>query len=240
MSAASTNKPILYEPHGGETLVRVYVWDLVVRISHWAIAFSIWVLSVTGVYIGNPFITVSGEAAQHHVMSTVRMVHFVAAIVFTLAVVSRIAWMFLSKNKYARWTEFAPVHRRRQKDLVGTFLFYTFIKKMPPPANGHNALAGLTYVAVFGLYLTAILTGLGMYALSAGVDSYMSFFSFLVPIFGGTQFIRFIHHIVMWLLLGFMVHHIFSGMLMAMTERNGVMDSIISGFKWIPRKDKDV
>jgi Ni/Fe-hydrogenase 1 B-type cytochrome subunit len=238
MKAASTSPvPIFYEPTGEKTLTRVYVWDLVVRITHWAIAFSILVLSVTGYYIGNPFIIVNGEAGEHHVMSTMRLVHFVSAIVFSLAVAARMAWLFLAKNKYARWNQLVPFQAPRRRGLWGTFLFYTFIKRDPPPAVGHNALAGATYIAVFGLYLIAILTGLGMYAISA--DSYMSFFEFLVPLFGGTSLIRFFHHIVMWLLLGFMVHHVFSGILMSVTERNGVMDSIISGFKWIPRKDKD-
>ena len=41
-----------------EDLVRVYVWQLPVRITHWLIAGSILVLSVTGFYIGTPFVTV--------------------------------------------------------------------------------------------------------------------------------------------------------------------------------------
>jgi Ni/Fe-hydrogenase 1 B-type cytochrome subunit len=238
MSAAPA-QPVVFEPKGEDTLVRVYVWGLVVRLCHWAIALSIFVLAVTGVYIGHPFIIVHGPAVQHHVMATVKLVHFSASIVFTLAVLSRIAWMFLSPNPYARWKQFLPVERKRQRHLWGTLLFYMFIKKEPPPAVGHNGLAGLTYVAVFALYLLMILTGLGMYSIDASVGSWMRGFQFLVPLLGGTQTIRFIHHLVMWLLLAFMVHHISSALVMASNERNGVLDSIFSGFKWVPRKDKD-
>ena len=32
---------------------------------------------------------------------------------------------------------------------------------------------------------------------------------------------RWIHHIVMWLLLGFTVHHVYSAVLVAIIEKNG-------------------
>ena len=48
---------------------------------------------------------------------------------------------------------------------------------------------------------------------------------------------RWIHHIVMWLLLGFTVHHVYSAVLVAIIEKNGTLDSIFSGYKWVPRRD---
>jgi Ni,Fe-hydrogenase I cytochrome b subunit len=38
-------------PHHAE-LERVYVWDLVVRLSHWIIMLALLLLAVTGIYIG--------------------------------------------------------------------------------------------------------------------------------------------------------------------------------------------
>ena len=87
MSAATSSG------EAGQEIVRVRVWDLVVRWTHWLIALSILVLSVTGLEIGHPVLSVPGRAGEHFVMGTVRVVHFYAAIVFTLAVLSRIAWM---------------------------------------------------------------------------------------------------------------------------------------------------
>src|SRR5688500_19984234 len=60
-------------------IVRVYVWEAPVRITHWLIACAIAVLSVTGFYIGNPFITVSGPAGQHFVMGWMKVIHAWAA-----------------------------------------------------------------------------------------------------------------------------------------------------------------
>jgi Ni/Fe-hydrogenase 1 B-type cytochrome subunit len=213
-------------------LVRVYVWEWPVRITHWLIAMSIIVLSATGIYIGRPFV-ISHSAT---LMATVKVVHSYTAIVFTLAVVSRIAWMFVG-NSYARWYNFIPVQRHRRKGLVSTFEFYTFLLRKPPGYVGHNPLAGMTYVLVFVLYFVMIGTGFALYSASARVGSPMRLFQFLIPLFGGLQPARGIHHIVMWLLLGFVVHHVYSSVLMSQVEANATTESMFSGYKFVPRQD---
>jgi Ni/Fe-hydrogenase 1 B-type cytochrome subunit len=219
--------------HADEPLQRVYVWDALVRTTHWAIALSIFVLSFTGLYIGRPFLIVDPQGGRF-VMGTIKAIHFWAAIVFALAVLSRIVWMFLGTG-YARWTQFFPTSRERWRGAWETFKFYTFLRRDEPGYTGHNPLAGATYILVFGLYLLEIATGLGMYAMSAGVGTWPRAFAFLAPLFGGLQTARWLHHLGMWLLLGFFVHHLFSALLMARVERNGTMDSIFSGYKFVRR-----
>ncbi len=213
----------------------VYVWDLVVRSTHWLIVFSLIVLSITGVYMGRPFIISGGPANQRFIMGGVKIVHFYSAIVFTLAVGSRILWMFIGP-RWARWSQLVPWSRKRRHDMVGTFKFYIMLRDKPPFTVGHNPLAGATYVAVFALYLVMILTGFALYSVSAH-GSYMGMWNFLLPIFGGAQGARWIHHIVMWLLIGFAVHHIFSALLMSRVEKNGTLDSIFSGYKFLDPKE---
>jgi Ni/Fe-hydrogenase 1 B-type cytochrome subunit len=215
-------------------LVRVYVWQVPVRITHWLIAGAIAVLSVTGLYIGRPFMTVPGAAGQSFVMGWIKVIHSYAAIVFICAVVARVIWMFTG-NKYARWDKFVPVHQTRMKGLVPTTLFYSFLRKQPPGYVGHNPLAGSAYALVFGLYFLAIGTGLVMRSASSAVDSPLHWFASLAPLFGGLQMARWIHHIVMWLLLGFAVHHVYSSILVAHIEKTGVLDSIFAGYKWVPK-----
>jgi Ni/Fe-hydrogenase 1 B-type cytochrome subunit len=208
---------------------RVYVWDLVVRLTHWLIFLSLLVLSVTGFAIGRPFVIAHGG----FVTGWFKVVHFYAATVFTAAVVARVGWMFLARSPYARWSQLVPTSRQRLADLWGTFKFYTFISAEPPPATGHNALAGATYIAVLGLYVVMIATGLGLYAVDAAIGSPARVFAWVVPLVGGAQAARWVHHVVMWLLLGFMVHHIASALLMSRVEKNGVLDSIFSGYKHV-------
>ena len=96
---------------------RVYVWQAPVRAAHWFIFLSVAVLSVTGFYIGAPFITVSGEARQHFVTGTVKVVHSYAAIVFTLSVLARLAGM-LHGNVFARWDQVSPSTRKRWRGVA--------------------------------------------------------------------------------------------------------------------------
>ncbi len=131
------------------TRVRVYVWDLVVRNTHWVIALAMAILIATGLYIAHPFGIPGGTPSPHFRMGWVRVVHFYAAIFFTLSVLVRIIWFFASPSLYARWKQFIPVQRYRRRELLNSLKFYTFIRPRPPDLIGHNPLAGLSYLSVF-------------------------------------------------------------------------------------------
>ena len=90
---------------------------------------------------------------------------------------------------------------------------------------------------MFGLYFLAIVTGLTLTRRHADVGSPVRWFASLAPLLGGLQTVRWIHHVVMWLLSGFTVHHVYSGVLMSTIEANGTMESIFSGYKFVPPED---
>ena len=219
-----------------DQLVRVYVWEIPVRVTHWVIVVSILILSVTGFYIGHPFMTVAGEARRSFVMGWMKVIHGYTAYAFITAVLARVIWMFTG-NKYARFDKFLPVFRARWRGMMPTVLFYSFIKDKPPGYVGHNPLAGAAYVLVFGLYFIEIATGLILRGVSAPGGSILHGFVSVAPLFGGLYIARWIHHIVMWLLLGFMLHHVYSSLLMSHVEKTGTMESIFSGWKWVPKRE---
>ena len=216
-------------------LERVYIWELPVRLTHWVLFFSILILAVTGYYIGHPFISVPGLAKDHFVMGTVRAIHLYTAIIFSLAVLVRIYWFFVG-NKYAGLLQFIPLTRERLSSLWDSVLFFCFIKHRPAPYAGHDALAGTAYAALFLLYLILIATGLALYTVVAAAGSPFQVFDFLVPLFGGLQIARLIHHICMWLVLIIAIVHIYSVFLWSMVESAGEVDSIFSGYKYFPKR----
>jgi len=164
--------------------VRVYVWQVPVRLTHWAIALSLFVAAFTGYFISNPPLTAPGPAREHFFMGTLRLVHFYAAIVFSAAVLARALWSLVG-NRYSSWRIFLPVEKKRFKALLGTLGYYLFLLRKPPGFVGHNPLAGLVYFFVWLLYCLMILTGLAMLSASAPVDSYLRWFGILQPLFGG-------------------------------------------------------
>lgn len=217
-------------------IVRVYVWEAPVRITHWLIAIAIVVLSVTGFYMGRPYVSVPGPAEQSFVMGWMKVIHGYTSYVFIASVLARLLWMFTG-NKYSRWDKFIPVHRSRRHGFWPTIEFYLFALRKPPGFVGHNPVAGATYTLIFGLYFVAILTGLMLRGASAGPDSFLRSFTSLSWLVGGLYIARWIHHVVMWLLLGFAVHHVYSSVLMSTVEANATVESIFSGYKFVPRED---
>jgi len=238
MSIAPSSTAPGVEPYPAEQkcLVDVYVWELPVRLAHWTIVLSMVVLSVTGIYIGKPFLIVAGEARYLFMIGLMKAIHFWAAFVFMAAVIMRIVWMFTG-NKYSHWDKFLPVHRVRRLGILPTIRFYMFGQRKPPGFIGHNPLAGIAYTVVFLLFTSQILTGLALYAISASVDSPIRMFAALLPIMGGAQQAHFIHHIIMWLLWGFGAHHFWSSVLMSTEEANATVESIFSGHKFVPPED---
>jgi Ni/Fe-hydrogenase 1 B-type cytochrome subunit len=227
----------ILHPAARGTRVRVYVWDLVVRNTHWVIVLAMAILIATGLYIAHPFGFPGVRASPHFLMGWVRVVHFYTAIFFTLAVLVRIVWFFASPVRYARWKQFLPVQRHRRRELLNAIKFYSFFRARPPDVIGHNPLAGLSYAGVFVLYGVMITTGLALYSAEAIPGAFMKSFQFLIPIYGGLQPARFIHHLVMWVLILFATLHIYANALTSALEENGEVDSIFSGYKFVHAED---
>jgi Ni/Fe-hydrogenase 1 B-type cytochrome subunit len=62
-------------------------------------------------------------------------------------------------------------------------------------------------------------------------------FHFLLPLVGGAQTARWFHHVGMWMLLAFAVHHVYSSVLMSQVEARGTVESMASGYKFVPKED---
>ena len=216
------------------TLRNQYVWEVPVRVTHWVNALAIVALAVTGIYIGTAK-TLAQEPSQF-VMGWIRFVHFVAAYAFTVSVIARIYWMFAG-NKYASWREFFPILTDRgHRNMIETFKYYTFISNKVPHAVGHNALAGAAYNGVFVLYLIMICTGFALYGERAPDSLIHKLTGWMFALFTN-QGMRLTHHMVMWFLIGFAIHHVYSAWLMDVKERGGVISSIFSGYKTVRHKN---
>jgi Ni/Fe-hydrogenase 1 B-type cytochrome subunit len=210
---------------------QLYVWELPVRLTHWINFAAIGVLSVTGFYVGQPFLAGGGS-----LMSWMRAVHRLAGYVLVASLLLRAYWGFAG-NEWASWRVLFPwLSRDGRRKLGQTFLYYVFIRREPPREIGHNPLAGLAYSAVVALLLIEVVSGFALYSMGRGGGWEIAFgwvFSIASP-----PSVRLAHHLVMWLVLGFAVHHVYSCVLVDVEERNGLMTSIFSGYKLVRGKSE--
>jgi len=217
------------------TLERTYVWEIPVRFTHWVNVACIVILSITGYYIASPFVTTGGEAYNHFAMGTVRYIHFVTAFVFTASILLRTYWAFFGGNRFASWRALVPFLTPEGRGKVGeTLRYYFFLQRKPPYVLGHNTLAGATYAVIVFLYLLQTLFGFALYGEANVGGIWWNLTSWVFTLMSN-QTVRLWHHLIMYLLIAFAIHHVYSAFLMDTEEGNGLLSSIFTGFKFISR-----
>lgn len=218
----------------GRDLLRVYVWEKPVRIVHWVIFFSVFVLGFTGYYMYDPFIISRG--ASVFLMATMRFVHEVTAFVFISAVLVRSYWWFTG-NGWAHWTGFISTKGWWRRGLGRQLKYYLFLRRRPSTGLGHNPLAAVTYMLIWALFVVEIITGMALldYVNGLGHGAQDFFFGWIFSIVSVT-YVREIHFLIMFAILAFVIHHVYSAVLVSMEEGSGLMESIFSGYKYFPAR----
>ena len=226
-SAAPAGHHEIDRPHDR---IAVYVWQAPVRLTHWVTAICIVTLSLTGGYIADPFLIPPGG----DVMSTIRMIHIITALVFLVSGVIRTVYL-LAGNRFVRWTAFIPTNRRQFTELFRQAGFYGFVRSDIPKVLGHNQLAAAAYVALFALLLVEVVTGFALDGLM-GAEPGATLFAWLRELLG-PQNIRLIHHLSMWLILAIALFHVYSCVLVDHIENVGIVSSMFAGYKFPTREE---
>lgn len=218
----------------GVDLVRVYVWELPVRVAHWVIVFSIFVLAFTGYYMYNPFI-ISRDGSVF-LMAQMRFVHEVTAFVFIAAVLVRSYWWFTGSG-FAHWTGFISAKGWWRRGLWRQLKYYLFLRRRASVHLGHNPLAALTYMFIWTLFVIQIFTGMALLDYAGGLGHGALAFCFgWVTSLVGVPYVREAHFLIMFAFLAFLIHHVYSAVLISTEEGTGLMDGIFSGYKFFPAR----
>jgi len=211
-----------------------YVWELPVRWCHWINMLCIVILSVTGFFIGTPFSF--GSSASAYTMGWIRFIHFVAAYTFTASLASRVVWSLMG-NEFSGWRAFFPfLTTDDRRKMLKMLRYYMFVDREVPETIGHNPLATTAYLGLFSLYLVMALTGFTMYFEHAPGGVMHEALGFMSATFSH-HVMRQTHHMGMWLIVGFVINHIYSAWLMDIKERGGEISSIFSGYKFTEKKE---
>ncbi len=211
---------------------RVYVWEAPVRVTHWINVICILALSVTGFYIGNPFLVARETSA--FLMGWMRFVHFVVAYIFVVNMAVRIYWAFAG-NKYAVWQEILPFTGDRMGKLFSHMSYYAFLGKKPPTELGHTPLASAGYCIMYALFALSAVTGFALYS----QPHHHGFLQFAFGwVFGIVSIpaTRLLHHLTMWLIFYFVILHIYLVLFQNSTSKSGILGSIFDGYRFVPSK----
>jgi Ni/Fe-hydrogenase 1 B-type cytochrome subunit len=216
---------------------RVYVWEKPVRFFHWLTAFSTTILIITGFIIANPpAINTNVEATNSFWFGYVRAIHFITAYILIANVMFRIYWSFVG-NQFANWRNFIPYTKKGIKNIlhvlkVDIFLMRDKEHKLYNISIGHNYLAAFSYFIMTLFFVLQIMTGL---SLIADTSSWWlpHMFKWVSTMFGGDITTRYIHHILTWLFMAFIVIHVYLVLFHDYVEARGEASAMISGFKFI-------
>jgi len=211
----------------------VYVYEAPVRIWHWINALAIIVLCVTGYFIGSPLPTMPGEPSAHFLMGYIRFAHFTSGYVLAVGLIGRIYWALVG-NHHSRELFVLPVWRRAYwAEVLSMLKWYAFISKRPGRYVGHNPLArAAMFLMYFLMTLFMIVTGFAMYSEGAGPDSWSrAAFGWVIPLFGQSQDVHTWHHLGMWVLICFIMFHIYAAIREDIMGRQSVVSTMISGYR---------
>jgi len=215
-----------------ETVRRVFVFSVSVRIFHWINAIAITLLIATGLIMANPPAIQQGhEASFGFWFGTVRFIHFATAYIFTAAFVYRIYLMFAG-NQYERWRNFVPTSWQYFKEIGEVIRFDVLLKKNAKHfALGHNALAGFSYLVIFIFMLIMVLTGFALYS-NMSTAWFPHLFTWVTSLLGGDIMVRIVHHVSMWVFILFIIIHVYLVFYHDYVEGRGETSSIVGGWKF--------
>lgn len=223
---------MLAERHGKQVR-SIYVYEAPVRLWHWVNALAMVVLAVSGYFIGKPLPTVPGEAAENFLMGYIRAAHFIAAYVFAVGLLGRVYWAYAG-NHHAKQIFSLPI---TNKDWWNEVLFelrwYLFLEKHPKKYVGHNPMAQLMMFFFFTVLAVGMLfTGFALYSESYGNSGWAdALFGWVIPMLGGSLNVHGLHRLGMWIMMTFVLVHVYAAIREDIMSRQSLISTMISGWR---------
>jgi len=211
-------------------MVPVYKWSLPIRINHWLTAVSIFVLIGTGFLISYPITVLSGETVDKFSVGYIRFVHLLFGVILVFAFFWRIYLAFFS-NFNADWKDFFAWTKWR--DTFNQVKFYLCIDKKEPSHHAtYGPIQSLAYLGLMFLLLLIVITGLILMGAGYGAGLTALIYKILKPVenmLGGLAMVRYIHHILTWCFVIFVVVHIYMAFWYDAVVKNRTLLSMFDG-----------
>lgn len=212
----------------------VYEFSIGLRLTHWLRAISIVVLVGTGFYLSYVFQSpISTGEPVNFMQAKYRFVHEVAGFLLIACVIFKTYLFFTDKVSKKELASFENL--LNLKMWIEQIKFYLFLGKHPKIKGVYNPLQFASYILFYLVIAGIILTGLTLYVhvYHDGLGGML--YSILRPIeamLGGLAEVRTWHRILMWIIIVFVVVHIYMAVFNAVKGKDGALDAIFSGYKY--------
>lgn len=218
----------------GRTVKAIYVYEAPVRLWHWVNAVAITVLAISGYFIGSPLPSMPGEASEHFIMGYIRFAHFAAGYILLVGFLGRIYWAFVGNHHSRQLFKLPLTNRKWWSEVLFELRWYLFLEPDPKKYVGHNPLAQLSMFFMVTLTMVfMICTGFALYGegAQAGSWSHVLFSSWVIPLFGQSQDVHTWHHLGMWVMVLFVMMHVYAAVREDIMSRQSMVSTMLSGWR---------
>jgi Ni/Fe-hydrogenase 1 B-type cytochrome subunit len=232
-AGATAADPDTRELAKASALRAVYVYEAPVRLWHWVNALAITVLAITGYFIGSPLPTQPGEASANFLMGYIRFAHFAAGYLLAVGLLGRVYWA-LAGNHHARELFSVPLFQRAYwVDMLAMLQWYAFLRDRPNRYIGHNPLARFAMVFVFlTTAVFMVFTGFALYGEGLQAGSWADrLFGWIIPMMGQSQDVHTWHHMGLWVMVLFVIVHVYAAIREDIMGRQSVVSTMVSGYR---------
>ncbi|MBN8284141.1 Ni/Fe-hydrogenase, b-type cytochrome subunit [Zoogloea sp.] len=217
----------------GRSVKSIYVYEAPVRLWHWVNALAMVVLAVSGYFIGKPLPTLPGEASDNFLLGYIRFAHFSAAYIFAVGLLGRLYWAFVG-NHHARQIFMLPIGNGQWwSEVFFELRWYLFLEKTPKKYVGHNPMAQLMMFFFFTvLAVGMVITGFALYSEGVGLGSWQDqLFGWVIPAVGGSMQLHSLHRLGMWIMMTFVLVHVYAAIREDIMSRQSLISTMISGWR---------
>jgi Ni/Fe-hydrogenase 1 B-type cytochrome subunit len=219
------------------------------RIIHWLNAICMVVAVITGLYIGHPYYQtlIADPAVDKYVMAWNRWGHFIVAIIFDVTAVL-IGYLYFFSRFEKPYKKLIPTGKNI-KEFFEVFLNLITFNRRKNFDSSHSDSYNIVFFTIFHLLLIFMLfTGLQLYVqgLASGISSIGTWWPLMLHLttdwtliaFDGNMGVRIAHHTSMYLILVWVMCHIYYQIWRTIFWKEGDIAIVIGGSKFVREEEK--
>ncbi len=224
------------------------------RINHWVVAICMVAAVITGLYIGHPYYQtfIAEPAVDKYVMAWNRWIHFIVAIIFDVSSIV-VAYLYFFSRFEKPYKKLIPTWNNI-KEFGAVFINLLTLNRVKKFDSSHADSFNAVFFFIFHLLLVwMLLSGLQLYVhgLESGISSIGAWWpkmlhlatDWTLPVSSwmigstatGTNImdVRIVHHISMWLVITWVVFHIYYQVWRTIFWKEGDIAIVVGGSKFV-------